>query len=233
MDGIPDLPRHHQLKDQAYAYIRGRILDLTFPPGSPLREAALERELGISKTPIREALVRLEQDGYLTVIPYRGAFVTGYTSTDLKEIYELRELIEGVAARNAARTIEPEVLNRLHEVGERSREALAAGDVDAVAQLFDEFDELLCAEVVNSRIGRLIEDLRGHLVRIGRMTVAIPGRLERSIEQHEAILHAIEQRDEDAAESLMRLHVRSVLEDQLGSPISSVSEEEPLEPSGR
>lgn len=209
------IPQHNQLKDQAYAYVKNRVLDLTFPPGQPLREAALVQECGISKTPIREALIRLEQEGFVTVMPYRGAFVSDYSKNDLEEIAELRELLEGAAVRKAAESMAPEDLEEFRRITEAAQEAYEGGDTEAVVDLFDAFDDLLFAQVGNRRIAKLLSELRDHMVRIGRLTAGIPGRIGRSLEQHQMIYDAVRKGDSEDAERLMREHVRSVMADQL------------------
>lgn len=202
-----------QTKDYAYVRIRDDIVTMAFPPGMALREALLAERYGISKTPIREALVRLDKEGLVEMAKYRGARVRGYSARDIREIYDLRELLEGFCARLAARDIDEADELALERNVASSRERLAGGDVAAVAAAFDEFDEILRRQAEGHRVSVLIQDLAVHLERLGRLTVTVPGRLERSVEQHEAIARAIHCRDEPAAEAACRVHVRSVLAD--------------------
>ena len=85
-----------------YLQLRDNIVNGVLPPGAVLREAELATRFGVSKTPLRDALVRLYKDGFVEIPPYRSAVVVGYSRTDLREIYELRELLEGACARQAA-----------------------------------------------------------------------------------------------------------------------------------
>ena len=211
-------PERNQLKDQVYQELKQAIVDLRLEPGQPLREATLSAQLGVSKTPVREALVRLQEEGLVAIEPYRGATVSAYAHDDLVEIYELREILEGACARYAATAMtagdqaELQRIVKASQTGLRSRKA----DRDAVlAQLFDDFDEFLLRQMANRRIRGLLENLRCHVVRIGRLTVSIPGRLEQSVTQHGEIAEAIRRHDPDGAEAAMRRHVRSVREDQL------------------
>ena len=96
-----------------------------------------------------------------------------------------------------------------------------AGDLAALAGLHEQFDLIVYAQVTNERIVALIENLRAHLTRIGKLTVGIPGRVEASVEEHAAIVDAIAARDPDEAERLMRVHIGSVLSDQLATRASS------------
>lgn len=206
-----------QVKEVVYQSLKSAIVTMELAPGEPLTEAALSAELGVSKTPVREALVRLEYEGLVDIQPYRGAVVSGYSSQDLIEIYELREIFEGACARRAAMSISSEDLRALDDVIRRSDPALGSGNVPQLAQLFDQFDELIFRQFSNARLQTLLSNLQDHLVRIGAQTIRIPGRLERSVEQHAGIFAAVEERDGDGAERLMREHVRSVLADQLRS----------------
>ena len=121
--------RHDRRKvtDWAYEEIRDAIIGLRLQPGDSLREAALAERLGVSKTPVREALGRLEKEGLVETTSFKGAVVSSYSREDLIEIYELRELLEGAAARTAADRSSTETVDRLRDIVERSRELRAAG----------------------------------------------------------------------------------------------------------
>lgn len=208
---------HRQLKDSVYLKLRQEIVTATLPPGYVLREAELAARFGVSKTPLREAFVRLEKDGFVQIAPYRSAVVTGYSQQDLREIYEVRELLEGLCAREAAVNIATEDLAALNRTVRDSAAAFEAGDTGRLTALLDEFDVVLYAQSRNGRITAMLENIRDHVIRIGRLTVAIPGRMGTSVREHQAIYEAIVQRDGPRAETLMRQHIRSVMADQLAS----------------
>jgi DNA-binding GntR family transcriptional regulator len=210
-------PDRRKMTDWVYEELREAIIELRLKPGEPLREAALAEQLGVSKTPLREAFARLEQEGLVETTSFKGAVVTGYSERDLREIYELRALLEGAAARAAAERSTEETLGQLRDVVGRSRELRDAGDVAALAGLVGDFDVIVYAQVSNQRIAALIDNLRAHLARIGKLTEAIPGRVEASVEEHGAIVDAIVARDPDEAERLMRVHIGSVLASQLAT----------------
>ena len=209
--------RHDRRKvtDWVYEEVREAIIDLRLQPGEPLREATMADQLGVSKTPVREALTRLEQEGLVETTSFKGAVVSGYSEDDLREIYELRELLEGAAARAAAASASPATLEQLRDLTLRSRELRDKGELAALADLLGAFDVVVYQQVDNQRIRALIENLQAHLARIGRLTQEIPGRVEASVEEHAAIVEAIAQGDPNEAERLMRRHIRSVLTDQL------------------
>jgi DNA-binding GntR family transcriptional regulator len=210
-------PDRRKMTDWVCDELREAIVNLRLRPGEPLREAALAEKLGVSKTPLREAFARLEQEGLVETTSFKGAVVTGYSERDLKEIYELRALLEGAAARSAAERADDATLRALRDVLDRSRALRDAGDLVGLAELLGRFDVIVYSQVTNDRIGALIDNLRAHLTRIGRLTEDIPGRVEASVEEHAAIVDAILARDPDEAERRMRVHIASVLTDQLAT----------------
>jgi len=209
--------RHDRQKvtDWVYEEVRAAIIDLRLQPGEALREAAIAAQLGVSKTPVREALGRLEQEGLVDATSFKGAVVSGYSRKDLVEIYELRGLLEGAAIRAAAEDASDETLARLRAIVERSRQLREAGEFEALATLLGEFDDVVYAQVTNSRIAALIENVRAHLARIGKLTEKIPGRVEASVEEHARIVDALASGDADSAEHVLRSHLASLLGDQL------------------
>lgn len=208
---------HLQLKDRVYHHLRNGIIDGTYDTGAALREVEIASRLGVSKTPVREAFVRLEKDHLVQLIPYRGAIVAGYSASDLTEISEIRQLVEGACACSAAEHATAEEIADLERNVQQSRDALAKQKVTQVAKLFDAFDQLIYRHARNKWLTELIENLEGHQRRIGRLTVAIPGRLERSVDEHQQICEAIKAHNGRRAEREMREHVASVMADRLAS----------------
>jgi DNA-binding GntR family transcriptional regulator len=211
---------HRQLKDAVYLQLRDDIISGALPTGAVLREAELVTRFGVSKTPLRDALVRLQKDGFVDIPPYRSAVVVGYSQTDLREIYELRELLEGACARQAALHIDRDALADLAHIVAASAACVAGtvpGREEELAGLIQQFDLALYAQARNSRIDEMVANIRGHVQRIGRLTTGIPGRLAKSVSEHQAIYEAIVQRDGAGAETLMRRHILSVMADQLAS----------------
>jgi GntR family transcriptional regulator, rspAB operon transcriptional repressor len=218
------LSERRTMTDAVYEQLKTAIVELRIPPGSPLREAEIAQGLSVSKTPVREALGRLEQDGLVTLNSFRSALVTEYTARDLQEIYELREIIEVAAARAAAESMSEKGLAGLGRIASECVRLNAqgggggggnAGGTPELVQLISEFDTVLYEEVTNRRIRAILENLAAHLARIGRLTTEIPGRIDASVREHAQIYEAIERRDPENASRFMREHIRSVRDDQL------------------
>lgn len=214
--------RHDRRKvtDWVYEELKNAIVDLRLAPGEPLREATLADRLGVSKTPIREALTRLEQEGLVETTSFKGAVVTRYSREDLIEIYELRELLENAAVRAAAQSMTEQDRARLGHIAQESRrlqrgQEPGGQDRAELAALLTEFDAVLYNQVLNHRIKALIENLQAHLTRIGQLTAEIPGRIDASVDEHDRIVEAIAARDPELAEQRMREHIRSVRDAQL------------------
>jgi DNA-binding GntR family transcriptional regulator len=218
------LSERRTMTDAVYEQLKTAIVELRIPPGSPLREADIAQGLSVSKTPVREALGRLEQDGLVTLNSFRSALVTEYTARDLQEIYELREIIEVAAARAAAESMSDKGLADLGRIASEcarlsaeggGKSAGGAGDAPELVRLISEFDTVLYEEVTNRRIRAILDNLAAHLARIGRLTTEIPGRIDASVREHAKIYEAIERRDPENASRFMREHIRSVRDDQL------------------
>jgi DNA-binding GntR family transcriptional regulator len=216
-----ELSERRTMTDVVYEQLRTAIVELRIPPGEPLREADIAQGLSVSKTPVREALGRLEQDGLVRLNSFRSAVVTAYTARDLQEIYELREIIEVAAARAAAESMSEKGLAALGRIATECVRLNAAGGggggggAPELVALISEFDTVLYEEVQNRRIRAILDNLAAHLARIGRLTAEIPGRIDASVREHAQIYEAIERHDPENASRFMRDHIRSVRDDQL------------------
>jgi len=209
--------RHDRAKitDWVFEELKNAIIELRLPPGEPLREATIAERLGVSKTPVREALTRLEVEGLVESASFKGAVVSGYTREDLIELYELRELLEVWAVRVAAQSVSADDLGRLDQLMAAGVQMRDRGDAHALEHAVDDFDLFLFDQVTNRRIGAVIDNLRAHLTRIGRLTAEIPGRLSTSVDEHALIADALRRHDPDAAADALRKHIASVRDDQL------------------
>ena len=204
-----------KLTDSVYEEVKQAIVELKLRPGDMLREAPVAKQLGISKTPVREALLQLKQDGLVELVPYKGAMITGYDVDDVREIFELRAMIESECVRHAASENDEGLVAKLNANVEATRTAIADDDIEEVTKLFDEFDAALFSRLKNRRLQSLIENLQLHMKRIGKLTTEIPGRVNASVDQHARITKALADGDPLAAQKEMRDHIASVLEDEI------------------
>lgn len=203
------------LVDSTYEELKAAIVDSRFESGDMLRESTIAEQLGVSKTPVREAFLKLREDGLVELLPYRGAMVTGYNVDDVREVFEIRVMFESECVRWAATDSSEHLIDELAANVAKTESAVARDDVQEVIRLFDEFDAILFARLKNRRLQGLVDNLQVHLQRIGKLTTEIPGRLERSLDQHAKIVAAVASGDPDAAQRAMRDHITSVLVDGL------------------
>ncbi|HEY2672201.1 MAG TPA: GntR family transcriptional regulator [Rugosimonospora sp.] len=202
------VPRH-TLLSAAYDSLRAAVLDGTLAPGSRVTVRPLTEQLGLSPTPIKTALAALEREGFLLAVPHRGYFVLEVSTDDLLELYELREAVDGIAARRAAAADDhARTADQLARLLARQRKAIDANNLQSYGDLDLAFHRLIWAGSGSRRLLPIAENLVAQ-VRLGnRFSAQAPGRLPVAIEEHEAILEAIRDGDARAAERHIRRHVR-------------------------
>jgi len=210
---------------RAYNHLESAILTGKLKPRERLVEKDLAERLGMSRTPIREALRRLEERGMVRILPHRGAVVSDISPSDVENIYAVRTYLEVLAARLAAQRISPEGLDRVAEM-EAAHAKLAGGrDVRALMLANDRFHDSIYVATENPCLVELIQQLRRqvHVVRFNAW--AQPERIARSVAEHRQMVQAMEVRDEDRLAELTQEHLRiakdtylSYLETRPGSP---------------
>lgn len=198
------------LMQQAYAAIRQMIITGELAVGAKVTVRPLAERLSLSPTPIKAALVGLERDGFLTAIAHRGYYVPQVNVQDMREIYELREVLDGIAARNVAAlptaaTFVHDVLKPLHarqEESQRLRDAVGYSDADL------EFHHAIWLASGNSRLLQVTGNLVGQ-VRFGSGSSSrLPGRIASALHEHASIMEAVAAGDRARAERESRAHVR-------------------------
>ena len=200
--------RRAELAERVYQQLK-RDIHLGFlAPGSRLVERVIAREKGVSRTPVREALRRLHDDGLVEYRPGRGMVVMALSTADLMEIYALREHLEGLAVREAARRVTPQDLETLEELLSRARQALAAGAGDEVRTFNGEFHRFLIRLSGMRHVERLVAQLRDRIEFYRRRSLELPGRPAQSLDEHQLLLQTLRYGDPDLAEAAMRLHLR-------------------------
>jgi len=203
--------------DGVYRFLKTAILRQRLPLGSKLDEVKVAEQLGVSRTPVREALQRLTAEGLIEVIPHRGAWVIQLTRRDVEELYEMREALEGQAARLAAARATRTTVVKLERIISEYRRAVLEKRRTRIMLLDSQFHETVARASKNRRLMAAIRALRDQLRLLRIRSVAIGGRPERSLEEMRALLLAIRGREPGLAESCMRAHIRSVRDDVLKS----------------
>ncbi|HYV01682.1 MAG TPA: GntR family transcriptional regulator [Actinomycetota bacterium] len=201
------------LEEHVYELIKQDILSGRLAPGTQLVEARLAEEFGVSKTPVREALIRLRLDGLLDIERFRGARVIRPSLTDVQEIFQLRRWIEGGIAVSIAEQRPKEILGQLRTNIHSTRQALREGREDDYLAAIREFDHILAAGTGNTRAARILLDLYNIFAVIGAATLLAPGRRERSITEHQRIYEAVSAGDLSGAVAATIKHIDSIERD--------------------
>src|SRR3954470_23115713 len=193
----------------AYEALRAEIVDGRLQPGQRLRTAALAERLGLSRTPIREALVLLEGEGLVRLEPRRGAVVRAFAGEDLMDLYEVRALLEAHAARRAAEHIDPADVRRLHELVALGEGRTTRTHSDAEAQIVwnVEFHRLVCRGADSPRLLEALRAVAGIPVAFRTATWLDEGQRARSLASHREVADALSARSPERAEAAMRGHL--------------------------
>jgi DNA-binding GntR family transcriptional regulator len=205
------------LSERAYAEIRRAILSLELKPGEFVSIGDLAQKLQVSRTPVRDALLVLEREGLVRLVPHKGAYISEISARDVEEIFELRILLESYAARLAAPLINMSELETLERVLNESRQAI---DEKRYLEASDKgrlIHDMLVQKAGNSRLISLLSDLDTHYTRFRHFSALIPGRLEQSHQQHLRILAALRVGNAEQVGRAMADHLSSVRDELLAS----------------
>jgi DNA-binding GntR family transcriptional regulator len=204
------------VRERAYEYLKASILSGRFNPGERLTEERLAKELGISRTPIREALYKLESEGLITPLETRGFITTQDTKQEVEEIFEIRGVLEGYALRLIAPRMTDHDLDELEGYVQQAEEALRAGNLEVVFQWNTRFHDYLHHLTRDRR--RLLDmlvTLRRYVLRYRHNTLRYPEGGKRTVDGHRRILLALRLRDADLCERVMREHIQEAERDAL------------------
>lgn len=192
---------------KVYAALRDQIVDGVLPQGSPLPEQEISQRFGASRTPIREALQRLSREGLVELVPGKGAFVAEIHLPDIIELFQLREALEPLAARLAARAQDRSIIVPLLEALDEAPTMIAERLTDYYA-LTHRIDSGISALTQNQRLSRTLEEIWSQARRVRLIARTNPQRLLEAAEEHRVILQSILAGDEHGAEEATRTHLR-------------------------
>jgi DNA-binding GntR family transcriptional regulator len=204
----PDRRGKRTLTDYVYSALRSDILSGAYSAGASLVETRIAEELGVSRTPVREALRRLELEELVQSTPNKGMVVLGVTPKDIDDIYALRYLLEGLAARWAAERATPSHLVGLSEnLDNFAFYVQKGGHFEKLAQLDTQFHDTLYASCQSAVLYHILATLHGHSSSARLRSLQTPNRAERTLQEHTALVSAIASGDAEAAERLAKAHI--------------------------
>lgn len=197
----------YSLRGRVFNKIREDILSGKYKEHEELKEVAIGEELGVSRTPVREAFRQLELEGLIQIVPNKGAYVTGITAKDVEDIYMIRSLLEGLCARWATDYITQEQLEELEENVYLADFHAQKGHLDQMAELDNRFHHILYAACNSKQLARLLVDFHEYVLRVRKKTLANGGRGKVSNEEHRQIMEAIKAKDKERAQMLANQHM--------------------------
>jgi len=203
------LDNYKPLREIVFEHLREAIMAGALRPGERLMELQLAEDMGVSRTPVREAIRKLELEGLVSMIARRGAYVSDLSIRDIVETFEVRAALESLAAGLAAERIVPEELEQLERVLVEIGECELEGDVNRAVELDEKFHALLFAATRNSRLSQIVSNLREQIARFRRTSLATPGRIRAVFYEHKRIIEAISDRNSTLAQTLAKEHIES------------------------
>lgn len=205
---LEGVPLHGHTTDRITEGLREAILDGVLAPSTWLRETELAKELSVSRTPVREALSRLSVEGLVTITANQGAMVARMTLEDVLKVYVVRESLEGLAARLAAKHRSQRNLDNLGNLLARMRRAAEEQAYPELYRLNLAFHRTIREASDNEYVDRFLTHVEHAVRRFGRTTFEVPGRAQEAVEEHARILESIGAGDAETAERLAEEHMR-------------------------
>ena len=203
---------NYSLGARVFHTIRENILSGKYETDEELKEKTIGEELGVSRTPVREALRQLELEGLVTIIPNKGAYVVGISQKEIRDIYEIRSRLEGLCARWAASYITKDELDELDENIYLSDFHAAKGNAEQVVELDNRFHEILYNASHSRELKHVLLDFHHYVQRVRKITLADTQRALRSNEEHRQITEALRQHNEELAERLANEHMMNTIQ---------------------
>lgn len=207
-----------RLGDQVYSHLIEAIATNALPEGSRIQEDDLAEQMGVSKTPIREALRRLEAEGFIVANSHRTPEVRRLDREDIIELYSVREYLERLAIRATTELADPRILAALEAIQRSAEEDLASGlsvDINRSVSYNQKFHHLILEGAGNRRLQRMYGLIAVDIRRLAYRSIRVAGRQREAVAQHRTILEAVKKGDANMAESLITQHVRTAKQDVL------------------
>ena len=199
------------LEEQVYKKLEEEILGGKLKKGAALTEIALSQRLGVSRTPVRSALHRLAEEGLIEIAPNKGAVVIGVTVEDLIDTYKIRTRLEGLASAMAAGRLGDGDRAELIEAVELADYYIAKKDTERLKELDTAFHSIIYRASGNRMLCKILTELHRNIKTYRKLSLSVPGRLEKSSDEHREILNAILEGDAEKADVLTSLHIERAM----------------------
>ncbi|ABB16185.1 MULTISPECIES: GntR family transcriptional regulator [Carboxydothermus] len=203
------LDNYKPLRELVFETLREAIINGVLKPGERLMEVQLAEELGVSRTPVREAIRKLELEGFVVMIPRKGAYVAGISLKDVADVFEVRAALESLAAGLAAERITDEEIEELERVLVQQQSLAESDRLEDIIRADTDFHEVLYRASRNERLIQIVSHLREQIQRFRTASLSQPGRLRLALEEHKEIVEAIAERNVEKAQALAREHIEN------------------------
>lgn len=212
----------YSLRGRVFQKLREDILSGRYREHEELKEVAIGEELGVSRTPVREAFRQLELEGLIQIVPNKGAYVTGITAKDVKDIYMMRSLLEGLCARLATENITKEQLEEMEENIYLAEFHASKGHMDQMAELDNRFHEILYEACDSKMLEHTLRDYHQYVLRVRQKTLATNTRGLASNKEHQQIMEAIKAGDAGKAEQLANMHMLNAYDNMVKNGLNEI-----------
>ncbi|BAS29412.1 GntR family transcriptional regulator [Limnochorda pilosa] len=203
------LDQYKPLRELVFERLRAAIIAGELHPGERLMEIQLAEDLGVSRTPVREAIRKLELEGFVVMIPRKGAYVADISLKDVADVFEIRGALEALAAELAAERATDEELDELERALIAIGEVIGGEDMDELVSRDTYFHELIYRASRNARLGQMTSLLSEQIQRFRTRTLAHPTRARTSLKEHYALVEAMRARDPELARRTAKAHIES------------------------
>ena len=207
-----DMESYKPLREIVFSTMRNAIIEGSFKPGQRLMEVQLAEQMGVSRTPVREAIRKLELEGLVVMVPRKGAYVAGLTSEDIREVVEIRVVLEGLAAKKAAQNAKPEEIERLESSLIHFEEAATKKNIIDLIHYDTEFHDIIYKAAQNCKLMQMINNLREQ---VQRYRVAYFTQMNNTgllLKEHKEMLNAIKDKDGNLARTIAESHIATTEE---------------------
>lgn len=196
--------------DMTYEYIKKKIVDGIYKPSQRLTESQLAKEINVSRHTIKMALLKLERENLVKIEKNKGATINSFTLEEVINYLEIREVLEGLVARYAAKNISDSELEELEKLLEQMFKHLENNEYDLYSNLNKEFHNIIYNASKKVQAVELINMIKTQFIRFNFRTILIPGRNENSYNEHKQILKALKLHDEEKAQIAIKNHVNNI-----------------------
>jgi len=215
MENISKIEGYELLSKKVYQVLKAEIIKGSLKPGTKLLEGKIAEQMGVSRTPVREALKELAAEGFAKMTPNQGIVINNISIEDLQEVLQIRVVLEGLAARLAAKMIKEKEIKELEKILRKMEYYTKKGDILDFSRRATEFHALVVNACGNNKLIQIRKNLydQAHRYRMGSLNN--PGRLKYSLEEHRKIVEALKRKDSEQADRLSQKHIENVLENIL------------------